>query len=96
MLRAENEAYAHAGIAPATKRACRADLDHLKRDGRHAWPARPAVDSHVRSLNRSDVSNSIWPMYEAGRDQRTTEPDCGSVQVPALRCFVPKSKLMPS
>jgi hypothetical protein len=50
----------------------------------------------IGQLQRSEVSDSIWPAYEAGRDQRTAEPDCWSVQVPALRCFVPKSKRMSS
>ena len=31
---------------------------------------------------------SIWPTYEAGRDQRATQRDCWSVQVPALKYFV--------
>jgi len=42
-LRAEVEAYVHAGIAPATKRAYRADLNHFK-----AWGGTiPATDTQV-------------------------------------------------
>ena len=41
-LSIEVAAYVEAGIAPATKRAYRADLDHFK-DGWHGWPDRPIV-----------------------------------------------------
>ena len=37
--------------------------------------------AYVGSLNRNGVSDSIWPTYEAGRYQQTT--DGPSVQVPA-------------
>ena len=46
-LRAEVEAYVQAGIAPATKRAYRADLNHFK-----AWGGTiPATEALVARLS---------------------------------------------